>query len=175
MRNLNKLVLEIEAILDQPRHEQTADLVELFKDLVKRSGNPVASREQKAPQQRRQIAQPEARIDEAKPGDGLPKLVRDRIPEIILRSGRTPVYGHVNKRDFAGWLYKKLREETREFMADPSPAELIDVLEVVYAIIDVYGIPIKQFEETRLVKATQAGAFSNQYVLYGYQIKGESS
>lgn len=175
MRISDELALEIEAILDQPRHEQMADLIDLFKGLVERSEGPATSHGQEASRQCRQTARPETRIDGAKPEGGLPKLVRDRIPEIILRSGRTPIYGHVNKRDFAGWLYKKLHEESREFMADPSPAELVDVLEVVYAIVDMYGIPRKQFEEARLVKATQAGAFSNQYVLYGYQEEGESS
>ncbi len=175
MEDTNELALEIEAILDQPSHEQMAGLIDLFEGLVERSEDLATSRGQEVSRQRRHIMQLEARVGMAESKEDLPKLVRDRIPEIILRSGRTPIYGRVDKRDFAGWLYKKLHEESCEFMADPSPAELIDILEVVYAIVDMYGIPRKQFEEARLVKATQAGAFSNQYVLYGYQVKGESS
>ena len=175
MKISDELTLEIEAILDQPRHEQMGGLIDLFKGLVEHSKGPATSHGQEASRQCRQTTRPWVRVGGAESEDGLPKLVRDRIPEIILRSGRTPVYGHVDKRDFAGWLYKKLHEESREFLADPDPAELIDVLEVVYAIVDMYGIPRKQFEEARLVKATQAGAFSNQYVLYGCQEEGESS
>lgn len=68
------------------------------------------------------------------------KLVRDLIPEIINRSGRTPSYHQAGDNEFKDLLKKKLREEVHEFIESESVEELADILEVIDAITVAYQI-----------------------------------
>ena len=69
------------------------------------------------------------------------KLVRDRIPDVIRESGREPEVTHVKGEMLRQALKDKLVEEALELKdAENIEEELADVLEVVDAIIDNYGI-----------------------------------
>ena len=63
------------------------------------------------------------------------KLVRDKIPEIIKSTGKTPITKILKGRDYLDALCDKLIEEAKEFNIDRSVKELADVLEVVKAIM----------------------------------------
>ena len=58
------------------------------------------------------------------------KLVRDKIPEIMLASGVKPVTKTLNPEEYTLFLEKKLDEEVAEYHKDKNVEELADILEV---------------------------------------------
>lgn len=70
------------------------------------------------------------------------KLVRDRIPDIIKTSGRTPVVRVLSEEEYAAALLAKLQEEVDELVAAPPEQRLEeagDVYEVLLAIAAELG------------------------------------
>lgn len=67
------------------------------------------------------------------------KLVRDKIPEIILADNRQPVTRILDDVEFKSELEKKLLEEYREVLAttdsDDRVEELADMIEVFSALV----------------------------------------
>ncbi|WP_254861719.1 nucleoside triphosphate pyrophosphohydrolase [Halovivax gelatinilyticus] len=93
------------------------------------------------------------------------KLVRDEIPEIIERSGDTPVWHRADDAEYERRLHEKLREEVDEYADDPSTEELADVLEVIHAIRAHTGVTDEQLERRRAQKAEDRGRFDERIVL----------
>ena len=62
------------------------------------------------------------------------KLVRDKIPEIITRSGVRPVTQVLDANVYQQELRRKLQEEVAEFIESENVGELADILEVVYTL-----------------------------------------
>jgi len=93
------------------------------------------------------------------------KLVRDRIPEIMRDDGAEPTIHTASDDEYVHRLHEKLREETDEFFKDGDVGELADILEVVYALGDLEGVPRKQLEEMRAKKTKERGAFKERIVL----------
>ncbi|MFF8234788.1 MazG-like family protein [Streptomyces caelestis] len=93
--------------------------------------------------------------------------MRDGIPEIIRRSGATPVTYIAGVEEYGLRLRDKLREETEEFVqADGEDAreELADVLEVVYALARELGMNLTELEQLRARKAAERGGFKQRVV-----------
>ncbi|WP_353736241.1 nucleoside triphosphate pyrophosphohydrolase [Ruminococcus sp.] len=67
------------------------------------------------------------------------KLVRDKIPEIIEKAGKTPVTHILSEEEYITELDRKLNEECSEYQADKNIEELADMLEVMYAIAEARG------------------------------------
>lgn len=67
------------------------------------------------------------------------KLVRDRIPEIIEKSGKKAITRTLTQEEYLMELDRKLNEECAEYQADKSLEELADMLEVMYAIAEARG------------------------------------
>jgi len=102
------------------------------------------------------------------------KLVRDRIPEFIREDGLDPVIRAAGPAEYATRLRDKLGEEVAEFLVSESdPAELADILEVVYALAADTGIGRAELEALRAAKAESNGAFSQRFVWYGNQAGGQ--
>ena len=93
------------------------------------------------------------------------KLVRDRIPEIISNEGKKAVTHIAAQDEYEKRLREKLKEEATEAYTSGKEEELADVLEVVYAMCDLKGIPFSKIEEIRKKKATARGSFSKRIVL----------
>ena len=93
------------------------------------------------------------------------KLVRDKIPDIIKRKGGIPVIHIAGDREYWQKLKDKLKEEVYEFFEDEREEEIIDILEVIYAICDFKGIDKQKLEELRKKKALEKGAFKNRVIL----------
>lgn len=93
------------------------------------------------------------------------KLVRDRIPEIILNSSRKPITSVLDKDNYKKELDKKLQEELQEYLKDDNVEELVDLVEVVYAILDFKNVSIQEFERIRNEKVIQRGAFKDRIFL----------
>ena len=93
------------------------------------------------------------------------KLVRDKIPEIIINSSRKPITSVLDKDNYKKELDKKLQEELQEYLKDDNVEELADLVEVVYAILDFKNVSIQEFERIRNEKVTQRGAFKDRIFL----------
>lgn len=93
------------------------------------------------------------------------KLVRDRIPEIIEKTGKNCSIEILNNIDYLLMLDKKLDEELAEYHKDQNLEELADLLEVIYAATEARGYTINQLEEIRLKKQSERGAFKEKILL----------
>lgn len=93
------------------------------------------------------------------------KLVRDNIPDIIIKNGRIPVTHTAEIEEFENALLKKLREEVDEYIENPSEEEIVDVLEVLYSIYQVKGYDSEELEKKRKEKLKVRGGFIKRIIL----------
>jgi len=93
------------------------------------------------------------------------KLVRDKIPEIIKQKGENPITHIANDEEYWEKLKEKLEEEVKEFLENSNQEELVDILEVIYAIQDFKKINKEKLENLRKKKAEERGRFKNKIIL----------
>lgn len=94
-----------------------------------------------------------------------PKIVRDRIPEIILASGKIPKTQIVSRNEAISGLEAKLQEELNEYLADRSLEEMADILEVMHGILYQLDIAWDELEAVRRKKYAERGGFHNRVLL----------
>ena len=99
------------------------------------------------------------------------KLVRDRIPEIIEKDGKTCETEVLSDDDYLVMLDAKLDEELAEYHQDKNIEELADLMEVIYAVAEARGHSIEQLESVRKEKAEKRGAFKEKVFLKTVQIQ----
>ena len=88
------------------------------------------------------------------------KAVRDKIPDIIKKSGGSCNVKKLSDDEFLPELEKKLREEIEEYLESKSVEELADAIEVIYRIAELKGISNEKLEMLREEKASKRGKFS---------------
>ena len=93
------------------------------------------------------------------------KLVRDKIPQIIERSGSECEIEQVDDKTALEYLYKKLMEETSELLMDKNIEEVIDVIDVALAIGKLYGFNIEDIMWLRETKVRDKGGFDENIIL----------
>lgn len=93
------------------------------------------------------------------------KLIRDKIPEIIVKSGKQPIFETLDDETYKKYLHEKLVEEIQEYLESDSIEELADLVEIIYALLDYKGISINAFEDLRKKKAVENGAFNKRLLL----------
>ena len=93
------------------------------------------------------------------------KLVRDRIPEIIEKDGKTCETEVLSDDDYLVMLDAKLDEELTEYHQDKNIEELADLMEVIYAVAEARGYSIEQLESVRKEKAEKRGSFKDKIFL----------
>jgi len=93
------------------------------------------------------------------------KLVRDRIPEIILKDNELPTTRILDDEEYLKELNRKLQEEINEYLEDDNIEEMVDILEVIRAILEHKGVTYDEIEEKRIKKATKRGAFKEKIFL----------
>jgi predicted house-cleaning noncanonical NTP pyrophosphatase (MazG superfamily) len=93
------------------------------------------------------------------------KAVRDRIPEIISASGSTCVVKQLDDDEFLSVLERKLVEEVEEYGVSGSVEELVDLVEIVYRVLELKGVSQEDFERMRDEKALLRGRFDSNTVL----------
>ena len=93
------------------------------------------------------------------------KLIRDRIPEIIEKTGNEYEVEELDDKIYLESLDKKLQEELEEYLESGEIAELADLVEVIYAILDHKDISRDEFEKIRLDKKEDRGGFAERLFL----------
>lgn len=93
------------------------------------------------------------------------KLVRDKIPEIIEKSGKKAVIHILEEIVYIEALETKLNEEVAEYQASKSLEEMADILEVLQTICVSRGYSLEQLEEERKAKSKERGGFQNRVYL----------
>ena len=93
------------------------------------------------------------------------KLVRDNIPEIMIKNGAKPVTRILDDEDYLKELNKKLLEEVNEYLESGEPEELADIEEVILAILNTKEISRDNLEEIRRNKCSKRGAFDKKIFL----------
>lgn len=99
-----------------------------------------------------------------------PKLVRNKIPEIIEREGKKVKYRQAeNDEEYLNYLLAKLSEEAKELAQaegiDHQKEELVDVREVISAIQLALGITEPEIEEVQASKREERGGFTERFIL----------
>ena len=95
----------------------------------------------------------------------LPKLVRDKIPEVIAESDRGCKYRIASQQELGKLLFDKLREESEEFIENPGVGEAIDIYEVFLGILNHWDIDFMDVVNQSYYKRDERGGFSNGIVL----------
>lgn len=90
------------------------------------------------------------------------KLVRDKIPQIIMSDGKIPIIRTLSDEEFLTELDKKLDEEVAEYQADKSLEEVADILEVLFAICEARGYSIDELMKVRDEKRENRGGFKEK-------------
>lgn len=94
------------------------------------------------------------------------KLVRDRIPEIILLAGGSPTTRRLDPDEYRSALHAKLREEGTELVEASSAGcrleEAADILEVVAALVRIDGHTIDDVIEVATAKRQERGGFDER-------------
>ena len=93
------------------------------------------------------------------------KLVRDNIPDIILKDNELPSTRILSDEEYIKELDRKLMEEVNEYLENDNIEEMVDILEVIRAILDYKGVTYDEIEEKRIKKATKRGGFKEKIYL----------
>ena len=93
------------------------------------------------------------------------KLVRDRIPEIIMSTGSECKIRTLNDEEYLKMIDEKLDEELAEYHKEQNLEELADLMEVIYAAAEARGFTREQLERVRAEKEAQRGAFHKRLLL----------
>jgi predicted house-cleaning noncanonical NTP pyrophosphatase (MazG superfamily) len=96
------------------------------------------------------------------------KLVRDRVPEVIERAGKTATWSELRDDEFRLALKAKVLEEAQELFDatdDALLSELADLEEVVEAILTTYGHTREELKVVREKKNEDRGAFTRRLFL----------
>ncbi len=93
------------------------------------------------------------------------KLVRDKIPEIIEKSGKTCTVETLTDEKYIAMLDAKLTEELAEYQESKSLEELADLLEVMGAVVKARGYSWDELTKVRKKKLEERGGFEKRILL----------
>lgn len=98
------------------------------------------------------------------------KLVRDRIPEIMMGEGQK-IRGlrTLPKEEFDQALGDKLLEEANEVLGattvEQLKEEMADCLQVLYTLTSVHGMNWDEIEAAASIKFDEKGGFTQRYAM----------
>ncbi|WP_226669717.1 nucleoside triphosphate pyrophosphohydrolase [Metabacillus litoralis] len=97
------------------------------------------------------------------------KLVRDKIPFIIEKTGKSYKTTILGNDEYIKKLQEKGFEELQEYVDATNTAnsleELADVLEIIHALAEYHGSSIEEIEKIRAEKADVRGGFKEKIYL----------
>lgn len=93
------------------------------------------------------------------------KLVRDNIPTIIRKSGKTPITHVAGGEEAKSLTAEKLQEELDEFVEDNCVEEAADIYHAFLALIRAHDITYDQVIKAAVEKAGTHGRFDKMIIL----------
>jgi len=93
------------------------------------------------------------------------KLVRDKIPTIIVENDQMPEFYVADKLEYERRLLDKMIEELEEFREKPCIEEAADMYEVLSAICDHWGWPMQRMQDLAQRKRKGRGGFLRRFIL----------
>ena len=93
------------------------------------------------------------------------KLVRDNIPEIIEKGGKSALIDTLSDKDYEIFLERKLDEEVNEYHDSKDLEELADILEILIALAKIKGCSFLDLIDLQTKKAHEKGSFSKKILL----------
>ncbi len=93
------------------------------------------------------------------------KLVRDKIPELIRSSGDTPTIRVASTSELDHFLRTKIVEEAMELLESGDIEEIVDILEVVDALLKYRKLDRSAIIDKQTEKREQRGGFEKGFIL----------
>lgn len=96
------------------------------------------------------------------------KLVRDRIPEILLEAGLNFEISTLSETEYRQLLRQKIIEEAQELAesnAEHLLTELADLYEVLDALIETYGLSLDAILKKQKQRRLERGGFKQRIQL----------
>lgn len=93
------------------------------------------------------------------------KLVRDKIPEIIVSAGKECVTRVLSDEEYKKYVFLKLVEEAKEANEAMTLEELADLEEVLLAATSSLGYSRNDLEAARIKKVNSNGGFEKKILL----------
>ncbi|MBI3459417.1 nucleoside triphosphate pyrophosphohydrolase [Candidatus Acetothermia bacterium] len=93
------------------------------------------------------------------------KLVRDRIPEIIMREGGKPTFHRVSGEELKNYARVKVLEEAKEFEQSGQIEELVDLLETVFFYCRLEKMSWDEMNAKLHKKRAERGGFDGGVIL----------
>jgi predicted house-cleaning noncanonical NTP pyrophosphatase (MazG superfamily) len=96
------------------------------------------------------------------------KLVRDYFPELMKEKGRDIEVEILDNSQYSEKLMEKFNEEADKFRnagTNRLLSEIVDLLEVIYAIAEHRGITESEVEFMRQLKKNRSGGFRKKIML----------
>ena len=93
------------------------------------------------------------------------KLVRDKIPDLIRNSGGTPSFRVVENHELDYFIRLKVQEEANELLESGDDEEIVDLLEIIDALLMHRGFSREKIDEMKKEKAEKRGKFEMGFIL----------
>ena len=93
------------------------------------------------------------------------KIVRDKIPDIIMAEGGTCKTKTVSDEQAVLYLIDKVNEELEEFKESGKPEEIADIFEALGFIVVKMGFSMEDIERLRHEKFEKRGGFTENIIL----------
>lgn len=93
------------------------------------------------------------------------RLVRDNIPNLILKDHALPTTRTLNDEEYIDELNKKLLNEVNKYLETNNDEEMVDIIEVIRAILEFNNSSFEELEEKRRKKAEKRGTFKERVYL----------
>ena len=99
-----------------------------------------------------------------------PKLVRDKIPEIVgQKTGKEVKTRIMEDEEYKKFLLKKIEEEAHELAnaedKEHITEELADVMELIDTILEVNGLDLETIRKAQKAKAEIRGGFKGRILM----------
>ena len=93
------------------------------------------------------------------------KLVRDKIPAIIAKSGKMPDFYVAHRKEYEEQLLQKVSEELEEFRENPCLEEAADLYEVWLSICNHWNLTPIEVVQYAAEKRNERGGFKQRFIL----------
>lgn len=93
------------------------------------------------------------------------KLVRDYVPEILREDNQNPIIKVLDDYEYEPALHKEMSQILKEYFETGDITKLVDLGEVMHALLDFKGITIKEYQDLRLQKLAKEGSYKKRIFL----------